>query len=169
MKYLIEDNKLSDLSREKKLALTMFLALITLGYITGVLMALHQSGMSPGGITSYYLGDEERLIFPKSYGALLENTHFHLFSMAIIFLALTHLFLICGVGNRLKMALISIAFSGLIMEMGSPWLIRYADASWAWLMTVSGPLLSAATFLMVAFILRELWFRKPPLDSTEFG
>jgi hypothetical protein len=169
LKYFVEGNGLSSLPTEKKLGLTMFLALITLGYITGVLMGLRQWGMSPRRISTYYLGDETQLIFPKNYGALLENTHFHLFSMAIIYLALTHLFLICSVGYRFKVWLISLTFAGLLLEVGAPWIIRYVGAGWGWLMTVSGPLLSVASFLMVALIIRELWFRNPPYKNLEQG
>lgn len=166
MKYLIEDNRLSALSTDKKLALTMFLVLIASGYLTGILMALQQSGTGQQGIATYYLGDETQLIFPKTYRGILENTHFHLFSMAIIFLALSHLFLICILSYRLKVWLISLSFSGLMAEVASPWLIRFGAPQWAWLMVVSGPLLSIASFVMVALIVRELWFRKLAVNSN---
>ncbi len=169
MKYFAENNGLSVLSRDKKIALTMFLAMITLGYISGILMALHRSGMEPQRVAGYYLGDESRLIFPKTYGSLLEITHFHLFSMSIIFLAITHLFLICKLSSRLKILLLFLSFTGLMADMASPWLILYEDAAWAWLMVVSLPFLSLSLFIMVALILRELWFMKPATEEASIG
>ena len=145
----------------------MFLALVTLGYVSGIMLALIQSGMTPHGIATYYLGDETRLIFPKSYRGLLETTHFHLFSASIIFLVLTHLFLLSQLSHHLKIWLICLTFGGLLAEIASPWLIRYNGAGWSWMMAVSGPLLSLGSLAMVAILIREIWFIGLGTGGTE--
>ena len=169
MKYLIEGSALPGVSTDKKGGLTMFLVLIALGYAGGLLVALEQFGMKPGGIATYYIGDEAQLIFPKTYRGLLENAHFHLFSMAIIFLALTHLFLLCELWFRFKIWLLVFSFAGIVTEIASPWLIRYGNAAWAWLMVVSAPLVSVSSIIMVVLIIRELWFKKLAVAERSEG
>jgi hypothetical protein len=47
--------------------------------------------LTPGSVISYYLGSEQDFTQPKSYQSMLEVSHFHVFSMGLLVLTLTHL------------------------------------------------------------------------------
>lgn len=58
----------------------------------------------PQAMATYYRGGErgELIVFPKTFGQLLEVTHAHAFVMAVVFLILAHLFVARSTADRLK-------------------------------------------------------------------
>jgi len=48
-------------------------------------------GISPAAIAAYYRGGSGEMSFPKELWQLMEEAHFHLFSIPIVLLILTHL------------------------------------------------------------------------------
>ncbi len=105
-------------------------------------------------VVSYYLGDPERFLQPRTYQGLLEISHFHLFAMGMLLLVLTHLMLFVPVSNRIKAWLIVLPFSAALLDEGSSWLVRFAHPGFAWA-KIAGFLLLQGSLL--ALIVISLW------------
>ena len=70
-------------------------------WITNLLLYL-QIGFSYESVVQYYLGSEESFRPAKSYIGLLQESHFHFFSMAILLVTLNHLILFASIKNIYK-------------------------------------------------------------------
>lgn len=68
---------------------------------------------------------------------LLEVTHFHLFTIPVFLLVLTHLFLMTPWNNKAKMACIVGGWGFAGLHIATPWLLRIFGG-FAWLHLVSG-------------------------------
>ena len=60
-------------------------------WVTNALLYFHKMGLSAASVVSYYRGNEELFLNPRSYQGLLEVSHFHLFAVGMLLLVLTHL------------------------------------------------------------------------------
>ena len=100
---------------------------------------------------------------PKPYRFLLERTHQHLFMMPLLWLVLSHLFLMAGFGRGLTGALVLGGGLAVPVHVAVPWLIRYGGPAYAWAMPVSGLALGLAFGGMIALSLWRLW--RPPADE----
>jgi hypothetical protein len=72
-----------------------------------------------------------------SFAELVEITHAHAFTMAVIFLVLAHLGVSAPAPRPLKTAALIAAFAGTIGDLASPWLVRYVAAGCAWIAIAS--------------------------------
>lgn len=111
----------------------MFLGYIALFWISNGLMYFHKMGLNPGSVVEYYLGSEEKFTQPKSYQSLLEVSHFHLFSMGILVVTLTHLLLFTPIAAPLKIWLTGVTFFAAVTDELSGWLVRFAHPLFAYL------------------------------------
>ena len=127
-------------------------------WITNILLYA-QIGFSYEGIVGYYLGNEETFRPPKSYIGLLEEAHFHFFSMAILLVTLTHLILFTSISAGWKLTLILTSFISSFLEIISSWLIRYVSASFAYLKLGSFIVMQVSLLLLITLIIIYL-FRK---------
>ena len=132
------------------------------GYTTSLVFVWHTTRMVPAGVAGRYRGlspdaSQEAMQFPKSFAEMLTITHTHLLSMAVIFL-------LSGVGlalctrpsERWRRLLIAEPFVALLVSFAAMWLMRYADARFAWLLELSSSVLAVTFYLQSYFILREL-------------
>ncbi|MFZ2727741.1 MAG: hypothetical protein WAX77_15930, partial [Methylococcaceae bacterium] len=71
----------------------LFLGYIVLLCVSNALMYFHRMDLTPSSVIIYYLGSEENFTQPRSYEGMLEVSHFHLFSMGMLAVTLTHLML----------------------------------------------------------------------------
>jgi hypothetical protein len=101
-------------------------------WVTNALLYFQKMGLGPASVVEYYLGSEESFTTPRSFQALLEISHFHLFAMGMLLLVLTHLVLFIPVGNALKAWLISLPFAAAALDEGAGWLIRFVHPGFAW-------------------------------------
>ncbi|MBI2871011.1 MAG: hypothetical protein HYY14_04795 [Candidatus Omnitrophica bacterium] len=141
---------LRSIPRSGRLLYAASVGLILVGLVTNVLVALYRTQLDPRRVAIYYRGGEEELVFPKTYAELLENSHFHLFMMPVIFLVLAHLFLLTPVSRNLKRGLVLVAILSLGLDVAGPWLIRYVSAGFAGLKVLTTLTLSASLFAMGA-------------------
>lgn len=118
--------RLTDATVEVKLAYTGFLAFALVGYITLLLIAVARVGPGYDAIVTHYRGSElEEAAFPRTFGQLLEEAHFHAFIEGVVLLVLAHLFAATSVSARLKAWVIVAAFAATFVDLACPWLIRY--------------------------------------------
>ena len=87
--------RLRDASLEIRLIYSLFLIFILTGLATIWFLQFQRIGISYERIVAYYLGGDigGQMFFPKNLNAMLEETHFHAFTMSVVFLILAHLFL----------------------------------------------------------------------------
>ena len=50
-------------------------------WVTNALLYFAKMGLTPASVVSYYRGNEEQFLSPRSYQGMLEVAHFHLFAM----------------------------------------------------------------------------------------
>jgi hypothetical protein len=121
--------------RKLRLIYAGFLALAAVGFATQLVVQIGRIGLTPLAIAAYYRGSEsgDVMMFPKTAAQLLELTHAHAFTMAVVFLILAHLFVSTSVPEPIKTAVLTVTFIGTMGDLASPWLVRFGAASCAWI------------------------------------
>ena len=125
--------------RPLRLIYAGFLLFITLGLVSQLGFEIGRIGVTPEAIALYYRGGErgDVMTFPKTFGQLLEVSHAHAFTMAGVFLILSHLFVSTSISAPLKATVLVVAFAGLLGDLVGPWGVRYVGPAWSWLVLVS--------------------------------
>jgi hypothetical protein len=123
-------------------------------WLTNALLYFNKMGLSYASVVSYYRGDEERFLEPRTYQGLLEVSHFHLFAMGMLLLVLTHLVLFVPLGNRWKIWLISLPFAAAAVSEAAGWLVRFVHPAFAYA-KIAGFL--ALESSLAALVILSLW------------
>ncbi|MDD2800174.1 MAG: hypothetical protein PHE96_01840 [Methylococcales bacterium] len=110
----------------------MFLGYIALLWFSNGLMYFNHMDLTPGSVITYYLGSEEQFIPARSYQGMLEVSHFHLFSMGMLVLTLTHLMLMTDFSTRLKIWLSVSTYLSAIADEAGGWLVRFVAPEFAY-------------------------------------
>lgn len=132
------------------------------GYTTSLLFIYHTTGMTPGGVADRYRGSspdaaETAMQFPKSFAEMLTITHTHLFSMAVIFVFSGLALALCTRPSvRWRQLLIAEPFVALLVSFSAMWLMRYVDARFSLLLSLSSGLMALTFYVQSFLILREL-------------
>ena len=120
--------RLRDSDRHIRLVYSFFLFLMLAGFTFSFFWAHSMTGLSPQGIANHYRGSDATFGEPMSFRELAEITHFHLFTMPVVFMILVHVLYLTTAGSRLKVVTTWISFGGVMLDLLSPWLISYVDA-----------------------------------------
>lgn len=123
-------------------------------WVTNLLLYL-QVGFSYESVVEYYRGSEESYRQPKSYLGMLEEAHFHFFSMAVILVTLNHLILFSGIGSIWKLILILSSFLSALGDIAGGWLIRYVSPEFAYFKIASVLVLQIS---LAALMVIVVWF-----------
>ncbi|WP_333873446.1 hypothetical protein [Methylobacter sp.] len=110
----------------------MFLVYIALLWVSNGMMYFHHMSLTPDSVIAYYLGSEEQFTQPRSYQGMLEVSHFHLFSMGMLVLTLTHLMLMTEFPVRLKIWLSGLTYAAALADEAGGWLVRFVDPLFAY-------------------------------------
>ncbi len=121
----------------------MFLGYIALLWVSNGMMYFHHMDLTPSSVIAYYLGSEEQFTTPRSYQGMLEVSHFHLFSMGMLAVTLTHLMLMTEFSIRLKIWLSGLTYISALADEAAGWLVRFAHPLFAY-------------FKIAAFLMLEL-------------
>jgi len=129
-----------------------FLVLTAIGLGSQLAFQVGRIGLHPTAIATYYRGSEsgDVLVFPKAFAQLLEVTHAHAFTMAIVFLILAHLFVATSTPEPVKATVLAVAFTGTVGDLASPWLVRYVAAGCAWIALGSWVAQGIGNFVLLA-------------------
>ena len=159
--------RLRDASFEIRLVYTLFLLLILAGLVTTWFFQFQRIGISYERIVVYYLGGEigGQMFFAKNPNALLEETHFHAFSMSVVFLILAHLFMATSLSRGAKLFFILTTFFSHVFDMGGSWLTRMVSPMFAYLLIFSWVGLWLGYAGMILVPLYEMWVT--PNSKTE--
>lgn len=90
---------------------------------------------------------------------LIEVTHFHLFTVPVFLLILTHLFMLTGVSGRQKILWITLGWGAGTLHIAAPWLIRWGGARLAALFPISGAIFAVATLVLTIYPVVVMWRR----------
>ena len=94
---------------------------------------------------------------PMPLRKLLEVTHFHLFSMPVYLLILSHLFMLARITDGAKTAWIIVGTLSVVAHITAPWVARVQGASAVWLYAASGVLMTLSFLVMSVVPLWEMW------------
>jgi hypothetical protein len=159
--------RLLDTDRNIRLLYTLFILTLFAGFLFTLYCAHIMTGLSYSGIARHYLGSDATFGEPKSFQELAETTHFHFFTMPVVFLILCHVFYLTMVGQALKMTMTLLAFAGVALDLASPWLILYVSPHFALTMLLGDVLMVGAFLVMAAVPLYEMWVLKKRLMASE--
>jgi len=140
----------------------MFLGYIALLWVSNGLMYFHRMGLTPESVVAYYLGSEEQFTQPRSYEGMLEVSHFHLFSMGMLVVTLTHLMLMTDFSIRLKIWLSALTYASALADEAGGWLVRFVHPAFAYFKITAFLLLECsllALVLIVSFSLIQARYR----------
>ena len=97
-----------------------------------------------------------------SFGQLAETTHFHLFTIPVVFLIMVHVLYLTMASPLVKALTTWMAFVGVTLDLVSPWLITYVSPIFV-LTLLTGDVLMTVTFLiMFAIPMYEMWVLNHP-------
>ena len=97
---------------------------------------------------------------PMAVRKLLEVTHFHLFSMPVYLMILSHLFMLSSWSNRAKLGWISLATLSVAAHLVAPWIARSGGGFARAFYAGSGLLLGVTFTVMSAVPLFDMWQRR---------
>ena len=119
--------------------------------------------LTPKGIAAHYRGSDANFGEPMSFGQLAEVTHFHLFTMPVVFLIMVHVLYLTMASPTVKVLIAWASFLGVTLDLASPWLITYVSPLFV-VTLLTGDLLMVISFLVMFVIpLYEMWFLNHPL------
>jgi hypothetical protein len=147
----------------------MFLGLMLIGFLFSFFWAHSMTGLSPQGIADHYRGSDATFGEPMSFRELAEVTHFHLFTMPVVFMILVHVLYLTNANHAVKVSMTWLSFAGVGLDLISPWLISYVSPIFV-LTMLTGDTLMMVTFLVMMFIpLYEMWILRQPLMAGKRG
>ena len=98
---------------------------------------------------------------PMPVRKLLEVTHFHLFSMPVYLLILSHLFMLGRASDATKLTWITLGTLGTAGHVVAPWIARAASPGSTALYALSGSAMLASMLVMTVWPLYEMWAPAP--------
>jgi hypothetical protein len=150
--------RIANSSTEVKLAYTGFLLFVFIGYLTIALIGLLRIGPGYGQIVTHYRGSEMEDAFPREVGQMLEEAHFHAFIEGLILLVLAHLFVATNASQRVKFTVIISAFAATLLDLASPWLVKYIAPGFALLQMTCWAVMIVTALFFIGVPLYEMWF-----------
>ena len=158
---------LKDLEKNIKYFLVAFLITITAGIFTGLSYIYYTTNIAADSISERYAGsvvEEDYEIpenFPKSIENMIQTTHEHVNSFAIISFMIGMIFYFNSIINgKLKAFLMIEPFLSTIITFLSLWLIRFINTSFAYLVILSSTLMYFCWFVMIGIAMYELILKK---------
>lgn len=162
----IRSGMLGTLLWETRFIYSLFLVFCLASYVVMGVLIVTRTHFAPEELVHYYVGNEEKDLYGKTFNELLELTHFHLFSVPVLLFIQGHLFLMTYWPRRLKIIIVLASFIGAGLMIGGPWLIVYVSPKCAVLMMIG------RIFLMLSFLfyfcvpMYEMWLRKIPTKNS---
>ena len=148
-------------SLETRITYTGFLLLMLPGVLTLIALSMGRVGFHPHALAAYYRGGETEMSFPKTFWQLTEVSHFHLFTVPVVALILSHLLYGTMVSTRVRVGLTLAVYLGAFLDALGPWAIRYLSGSFAYVLLLGWILLAGGMLAIVFFTLISMWTRSP--------
>ena len=149
-----------------KLAITGWLLLAVVGLGVAGLQIHTQAGLTPTRALLHYQGDEATLQYPMNFPDLVGITHAHAFTLPILALLLSLGLIASSAREWLKRLVVIALFSGVVLELGVPWIVRFGPAWTVHLFPLIGVLIIGGLFIAVGLPLYEMWLAPPESVAT---
>lgn len=140
-----------------KLVASGFLVLAVIGLAVAGLQVYMKTGLTAHGTFIHYRGDEAALQTPMSVGELVDITHAHAFTMPLLALVLGLGFVLTEASEPTKLVVVIALLTGMLLELGVPWLVRFGPSWTVHLFNIAGLLLVTGLVAGVAVPLHEMW------------
>ncbi|MBH0205171.1 MAG: hypothetical protein HP498_05030, partial [Nitrospira sp.] len=111
----------------------------------------------------HYRGSDATFGEPMSFRELAEITHFHLFTMPVVFMILIHVMYLTSASHSLKAAVTWGGLGGVMLDLLSPWLISYVSPIFVVTMLTGDTLMTVSFLVMMTVPLYEMWILGQPL------
>jgi hypothetical protein len=153
---------------EVKVIYTGFLTFALIGLTTMAIFELGRIGFSPVAVATYFRGGElgEQMRFAKTFGELLELTHFHAFIMGTVYLILGHLFVASLTPAWVRWSAIWGTLGATFGDLAAVWLVRYAGAGFAYLTLVCWIAEWVGYGMLIGVPLVQMW-QSPPAEDED--
>jgi len=138
---------LAELSDPVKSLVTIFLLVLSVGYISALLFVKDTTGMQQSGIVENYVGNEDNeeaneMKFKKSKHEMLNILHTHILSMSVIFFILGGLVSGALINSKLKRIIMIEPLLSVLATFGGIFLI-WRGISWmSYIVMISGGLMT---------------------------
>lgn len=152
-----------------KLIIVFFLLYVAVFWLTNALLHFHKMGLTYQSVVDYYRGSEEQFLQPRSYQGLLEISHFHLFSMGILMLTLTHLLLFVPLQPGWKAVLICLSFGSAFLDEAASWLVRFVHPFFAYVKIASFLALQGSLLIVMVCTLLALLTKSPSAYTDDLN
>lgn len=145
-----------------------FLLILSVGYFTGLLFIAQTDSTTPSGVVENYNGNEnienpKILKFKKGKREMLTIIHTHILSIGFIFTFLGVLVWGTEINTRWKLFLTIEPFVSLLVTFGGIYLLWLGYEFVAYLVVLSGMLMTLSFLLGTIFVVRAL--AKVPADN----
>lgn len=163
--YAYKRFRLDRAPKNTRILITCFYFMISLAVAVGVINYKVRTHLSSEGTVAWYLGNEDapgevtELLFPKTTLQLLDVTHPHLFEQTLIVFVLCHFFGLTRVRDPWKRWIYVLSFSSVLLDVGTPWLIRFVSPGFAPVHLFGTGLLSVMFLVLILVPLYEMWWR----------
>ena len=134
----------------------MFLGYVVLLLISNAMLYFHKMDLTADSVIAYYLGSEQDFTQPKSYQSMLEVSHFHVFSMGMLILTLTHLMLMTDLPVLMKIWVSGLVYVSAIADEMAGWLVRFVHPDFAYFKITSFVLLELSLAILVFVVSMSL-------------
>ncbi|TAJ07527.1 MAG: hypothetical protein EPO61_12985 [Nitrospirae bacterium] len=155
--------KLRDSDRHIRLLYTAFLLFMLAAFVFSFYWAHSMTSFSLQQVADHYRGSDATFGEPMSFRELAEITHFHLFTMPVVFMILIHVLYLTSVGTWLKQATTYATCAGVVLDLVSPWLITYVHPVFALSMLTGDTLMTLGFLVLFAVPMYEMWGLGQPL------
>ena len=148
---------------EVRLVYSGFLVLVLVGMGTMAALQLGHLGPTPAAIATAMRGGERdgAMVFAKPLREMIELTHFHAFTMGVVYLILAHLVIATRAPAWVKRWSIVLGFAGLTGDVLGLWLVRYVSPLFAWAELAAWIAEWMALLAYVIFPLWDMWILGP--------
>ena len=148
-----------------KIAVSGFLILAIVGLGVAALQVYVRTGLTPQGALVHYRGNEATMQYPMSFRELVEITHAHAFTIPLLVLVLSAALTLSSTSESLKRFVTLALLTGAVLELGLPWLVRYAPGWTVHLFMLTGALLGGGVFVAAGIPLYEMWAPRHARDE----
>lgn len=161
--------KYSESRQSLKVVVTLFLLFVGIGYILGLINIYNQTGMSYTGVVVHYRGDTKEMTVPPefAFARLVNENHFHVFGLSMLFFIIGVLFTFTGLPEPMKAVFVAAPFVGMFIDFAGLWLTVFASPLFGWFSIVFGVFMALSFFMLIGRPLYEMWIL--PIWKKKWG
>ncbi|MBS3946255.1 MAG: hypothetical protein KGZ42_12200 [Melioribacter sp.] len=160
--------KLSELGRELRTFLVVYLIIVAIGVSIGIVYLSQTTSMTPKGTVERFNGSEPKEVeldipesYPKPISELLVSTHNHILGISFIFLTVGFIFYFNSIIKGMFRTLLMVEpLISIVITFGSIWLIRFVDPAFVYLTFLSSIVMYSGFYIIVFVSIYELAFMK---------